>query len=230
LVTALYPTLCRLHAEDKAEFCRTTRAALETAALIAVPLAVGCGVYADLGVLIFSKSAFGGATDNLQILSLYVLLLYLSMPLGSALLAEGRQRQWTAIQSLCVVVSVVLDPVLIPWFQRRTGNGALGVSVSTVVSELLMVACAVYLVPKAVFDRAFFRQSMRVAIAGGLMVAVGYTRRWLTPWPSVPLACIAYVGCLRALGGLTDEQLRSLHQVLPRKLAARLARQTSTPT
>jgi O-antigen/teichoic acid export membrane protein len=228
LVTALYPTLCRLHGDDRAEFCRTTRAALVTAALIGVPLAVGCGVYADLGILIFSKSAFGPAADNLRILSLFVLLLYLSMPLGSALLAEGRQRQWTAIQSLCLVVSVVLDPWLIPVFQRHNANGGIGVGVSTVASELLMLAFAVYLLPRAIFDRAFFQQLSRIAIAGCVMAAAGYTRRWLTPWPSVPIACLVYVGCLRALGGLTNEQLRSLHQVLPRKLAARLTRQTTT--
>jgi len=60
------------------------------------------------------------------------------------------------------------------------------------------------------------------------MLAVGYTRIWLTPWPTVPLAGLAYVACLRALGGLTDERLRSLRHVVPRKLLDRFARQAST--
>ena len=46
-------------------------------------------------------------------------------------------------------MSLVLNPLLVPWFQQRAGNGGLGVSVATVVSEVLMVAGGFWLAPEA---------------------------------------------------------------------------------
>jgi hypothetical protein len=47
--------------------------------------------------------------------------------------AAGRQRKWALAQP-CLVVSLVLDPILIPWAQALYGNGV-GVCVSVVTAE-----------------------------------------------------------------------------------------------
>jgi O-antigen/teichoic acid export membrane protein len=129
LVGALYPTLCRLYATDLEAFKRTTRNALRGTSLMVIPVALGCLLYPDIGIAFYDRKSFLPAEMNVRFLSLFVLLLYFTMPLGICVLAAGRQRAWTIVQSSCIVVSLALDPIL-PWFQRRTGNGA-GVCVAT---------------------------------------------------------------------------------------------------
>ncbi|MEI9953265.1 MAG: hypothetical protein WDO74_30885 [Pseudomonadota bacterium] len=123
LIGALYPTLCRLWVSDPADFLRVTRGSLHSVALLVMPIALGCALYPDVGVAIFSKKAFGPAADDLRVLSAFLFLVYFTMPIGVCVLASGKQRAWSIVQSLCIAVSVVLDPILVPWFERRYGNG-----------------------------------------------------------------------------------------------------------
>src|SRR6185295_18618420 len=110
LIGALYPTLCRLYASDAEAFKKTANGALRGTSLLVMPLAFGCALYPDIGTTIYSRAAFAPAEANLRILSVFLFLMYFTMPLGTVLLASGRQRGWAVVQSLCVVVSVVLDP------------------------------------------------------------------------------------------------------------------------
>ena len=218
LIGALYPTLCRLYEEDRTEYLRMTNRALSTSAIVVVPLAVGTALFADTAIGIFSKEAFGPAADNLRLLSPFILLVYFSMPLGSALLAAGRQSAWAAVQLACVVVSIVLDPLLVPWFQLRTGNGGLGICVATLVSEVLMVSAGVWLTPRGVFDRHFAKTLSLAFVAGGAMVLVGLLLSSITPFVAAPASLVAYLVCLWGVGGAEEEQLAVLKGALARRL------------
>jgi O-antigen/teichoic acid export membrane protein len=218
LVSALYPTLCRLFESDTDGYRRTAKTALETSALAVVPLAVGCYLYADLGIeKIFSKEAYGPAADNLRMMAPFVFLLYFSMPLGVCILAAGRQRIWTGVQALCIVVSLVLDPLLIPWFQERTGNGGLGVCAAVVTAELIMVTAGIALMPKAVFDRELMTGLARLAVAGGAMFGAGHLLADMSPFLAAPIAGLTYLVSLRAIGGLKAEQLQLFKEIVSRK-------------
>ena len=92
LISALYPTLCRLHVEDREGYLRTVRSSLHSATMLVVPVALGCGIYPDIGIRIFGRQAFGPAEDDLRLLAVFVFLVYFSMVLGIALLAAGRAR------------------------------------------------------------------------------------------------------------------------------------------
>jgi len=221
LISALYPTLCRLFSEDIVEFRRSVGGALRTSTILVVPVALGCGLYADIGIRIFSRASFGPAEDNLRVLSVFVFLLYFSMILGSALAAAGLQRSWAVIQGACVAVSMLLDPLLVPWFGLHYGNGGLGVCVSTVVSEIFMVAGGFWLAPKGVIDRALVRGIALAAGAGAVMVL---TARLLAGAPSflaAPISVAAYAVCLWLIGGLDEEQTGMIRGIIARKLARR---------
>ena len=223
IIGALYPTLSRLHVEDPQGFVQTTRSSLRGTAVLAVPLALCCALYRDLGVQIFSKAAFGPAQGNLLVLSAFVFLLYFSMPIGSALLAAGKQRVWAVTQFLCVVVSVALNPFLIPWFQKNYANGGLGLCVATVVSEVGMVAIGIALSPSGVFDRGLVSTLFRTFLAGAAMGVTGWFLRWLTPFVAAPIALAVYAGALWAVGGVDKHQLTVVKQAIARKAARKAA-------
>ena len=225
LVSALYPTLCRLHAEDQTGFRETARTALRTASLVVGPLAFGTFLFADDAIRIFSKASFGPAADNLRFMAPLILLVYFSMPLGSSLLAAGRQRAWAGVQTLCVVTSLVLNPLLVPWFQQRVGNGGLGVCVAGVVSEVLMVTGGLWLLPRGIVDRALAR-AIGLTLASGAVMAVVARLLSETPvWVAAPCSVFACLAFLWVMGGIDQQQLALVKSIVAR----RIGRAASTP-
>ena len=202
LTMALYPDLCRLHGEDVVSFKRLASSSLRMTTILVVPIAAGCALYPEIGIALFSRKAFGPAADDLRILAVFVFLVYFSMALGIALLTAGRQRAWAMVQAVCVVVSVVLNPPLIRWFQAHITNGGLGICVTVVASEVLMVGAGVVLAPKGIFDRSLVRQLFVTFVAGGVMALVAWLLSGLSPFLAAPVAVTAYGVGLFALGGI----------------------------
>jgi O-antigen/teichoic acid export membrane protein len=219
LIGALYPTLCRLWVDDREDFLRVTRGSLHSVALIVMPIALGCALYPDVGIAIFSKKAFGPAADDLRVLSLFLFLVYFTMPVGTCVLAAGKQRAWSIVQSLCVAVSLVLDPLITPWFQRRYGNGGLGPCFAAVVSELIVVGCGLWLMPRGVFD-AKIRKTFFFALVSGLAMALAARLlKSVTPFVAGPIAVLAYVCALWATGEVNRSHFENIKGALVRRFS-----------
>jgi O-antigen/teichoic acid export membrane protein len=218
LIMALYPTLCRLHEEDRASFASTANVCLRTSVLLVVPVALGCALFPDLGILIFSKSSFGPAEANLRLFSVFLALMYVSMTLGCTLMAAGQKRVWVTTQVACVLISVVADPLLIPWFQRRYANGGLGVGVASVLSEVVMVVAGCVLAPPGVIDRALMRGLGLSLVAGVGMGAATYLLSSLPRILTAAIAVLVYFGCLWVIGGVDAEQRDMLMRTVLKKL------------
>ena len=217
LITALYPTLFRLHAEDRDAYRETAAGALRTATVLVVPLALGCAVFPQLGVAIFGQGAFGPALDNLRVLAPYVFLVYFSMTLGCCLSAAGRRRAWVLLQFGCVGAAAALDVLLIPWFQARTGNGGLGVAASLLIGEVFVVAGAAWLAPAGLLGRRFAITALRAAAGGLAMVLAASWLGGLTPWIAAPVSVATYMSVLLLLGG--PDVLRGIRELLGPRLA-----------
>jgi Na+-driven multidrug efflux pump len=147
-------------------------------------------------------------------LSVFVFLVYFTMTLGIFLLAAGRQRAWASAQAICVVVSAVLNPILIPWFQHRSGNGGLGVCIASVTSEALMIGAGIWLLPRGIFDRALIRGLLLAIVAGAAMVGAARVLSGLTSFVAAPVSVLTYVGCLWAMGGLNKDQTEILRSMI----------------
>ncbi len=219
LIASLYPTLSRLILEDPEQYNVTLRRAITGTGLLAIPLALGCALYSDLGVAIYGKGSYAPASQNLIVLSGLVLLVYFSMPLSSALLAVGRHVAWTAAQFGCVALRLVLNPLLIPWFQQHFGNGGLGVCVSSVVCEIVLVGVALYLIPRGVIDRSLATSLGKGAVAGIAMAAAALSLRNINPWLAAPISAAAYFIALYLAGGVDKTQLSRITDGLKSKLA-----------
>ena len=219
LIGALYPTLSRLWVEDKEDFLRVTRGALHSVALLVMPMALGCALYPALGVGIFGKQSFGPSEDDLRVLALFLFLVYFTMPIGICVLAAGKQRAWSLIQCLCLVVSLVFDPLLTPWFEHKYKNGGLGPCVASVISELLVVAFGLWLMPRGVFDARFRRTLLFAVLSGGAMAAVAWSLRSFNPFFSAPMAVMAYGVGLFVTGEITRDDIAKLKGTVTRKLS-----------
>jgi O-antigen/teichoic acid export membrane protein len=219
LIGALYPTLCRLWVEDQQDFRRVIRGSLHSVALLVMPIALGCALYPDIGIAVFSKKSFGPAADDLRVLSVFLFLVYFTMPVGICVMAAGKQRAWSVVQSLCVAVSLVLDPLLTPWFQRRFTNGGLGPCVASVVSEVIVVGCGLVLMPRGVFDARLRRTLYFAMLSGVAMIVVARLLRSVTPFVAAPVAVLAYAGALWVTGEIDRSHIAKVKNTLSRKLS-----------
>lgn len=219
LIGALYPTLCRLHVEDKREFVNVTRGALYGVALFAVPAALGCALFPELGVAIFGSDKFGGSAVNLRVMSLFVFLVYFSMPLGTCVLAADKHRVWTLVQCICVVVSVFANPFTIPYFQRVYGNGGLGPCVGIICSELLVVASGIALSPRGLFDRGLVKTLVLLGVSGGVMAGLAWLTKPVSLFLAVPLALLGYGVCAWFSGAVQPTTVDMVKGFVSRKLS-----------
>ncbi len=217
LVTALYPVLCRLFVEDARSFLETTRATVQTAVVLMVPIAMCCGLFPEAGVLVLGEEGYAPIVDNLRVMAAFVFLVYVSMPLGIAVLAAGRARAWSAVQGLCVVVSLVLDPILVRLFQASHGNGGLGICWARVASEVLMLVAGLILLPRGVLVAGMVGPVGKALLGGVAMAGLGWLlARHSFLWVA-PLTLVVYVGVLWATGGLNREQLAFLKGAASRR-------------
>ena len=223
MIVSLYPTLSRLIVEDLEQYKVTLRRSINGTGLLVIPLALGCALYSDLGIAIYGKSGYAPANQNLIVMSAMVLLVYFSMPLSSALLAAGRQVAWASAQFGCVVLRVVLDLLLIPWFQEHFGNGGLGVCVSTVLCEVVLVAVALYMIPHGVINRALAKVLGKGALAGIAMAAAALGLRSVNPWVAAPVATVVYFGTLYLLGGVDMAQVSRITDGIKNKVIRKSA-------
>jgi O-antigen/teichoic acid export membrane protein len=221
LGSALYPTLSRLYVEDRAEYNATVGRSLQGTALLAIPAALGCALYRAVGVRMFGRASFEHVEQNLLVLSSLVFLLYFSMPVGVAILAAGRQRPFAMVQCLCIVVSVALDPLLIPWFDSHYGNGGLGVCVANAVSEVLVLGAAMPLLPRGIGIRALAKSIGKGLVAAAAMAGVAFALGGITPYVAAPIAGLTYFGCLWLIGGIEPAHIEAVRGLVARKLARR---------
>ncbi|HTD72418.1 MAG TPA: polysaccharide biosynthesis C-terminal domain-containing protein, partial [Steroidobacteraceae bacterium] len=134
-----------------------------------------------------------------------------------------RQAAWAWAQFGCVLVKVILNPLLIPWFQKHYGNGGLGVCVSGVVCEIGLVAVALYMIPHGVIDRGLAKVLGKGVLAGGAMALAAWGLRVINPWLAAPIAVLVYFGALFLLGGVDMTQMSRITDGIKNKLARKRA-------
>lgn len=217
LATAFYPAWSRLWAQDRGAFATSVSTGLRASLVIALPIGLGCILYPDIGVALFSRKAFGPAMADVRVLAFFIFAFYVTRLGGSALAAADRSRAWSICQFVCPIVSLVADPVLIRFFQSHYGNGGLGVCVTTSANEVFLIASMVWLCPKGVFDRRFARTLLLALLAGGVMCGAALVLGRLPMVVSAVIAVAAYGACLWATGGFDAALVDSLRQSLGRK-------------
>jgi O-antigen/teichoic acid export membrane protein len=217
LGTASFPRLSEARGRPE-EFRRELRTAMRPLLVIASLGMVGTYLFADLAVsVVYSKQKFGPAIPVLQVFAPGLLLLFIDMQLGFAILAAGRSLGLAIAKAVSVVLGAALDVLLIPWCQARFGNGGIGVVLSYNLSELVMIVAALILIPRGALDRRSLADAARALVAGAGALAATWFLRAVSPILALPL-CIALFGALCvALRLVTREDLVTLRGLLRRQ-------------
>jgi O-antigen/teichoic acid export membrane protein len=218
LGAAALPRLSRV-AHDPDAFREETAIAERPIVWMAGLGAVGTWFFADVAIrVVYGHGGFEPAGAILSLFGLGLFLVFIDSFLATMIVALGRTASFSILKLTTVVLATVLEIFLIPYFQRRTGNGGLGVITSFVVCEPLIFAGLLVLLPRGSVGRTFFLDGARAigsaTVTGGLLLLVPT----LTPWLAIPACIVVYTAASLALGLLRGEDLRRLGRLFAREL------------
>jgi O-antigen/teichoic acid export membrane protein len=210
IVTPLYPALCR-QASNPPVFQHMVRRSTIASLLLMVPASAAIVALAPVipGLLGWSES-FQNSVPLMVVLALSMPVVGADMVLAVALSALRRERVWLFVAVAAAVANPAGNALLIPLFERTMGNGAIGAAVMTLLTELLMMGGALWLLPRGIFDRATVWTGACVVMAGGCLAAVTIVLRPVF----LPLAIVAggsvYLVLALLLGAVRRDDLNAL--------------------
>jgi O-antigen/teichoic acid export membrane protein len=175
LMTALLPTLSRIHALGPEGAAPLARRALGAVAIIMLPLGVGLSLTSRELISFFPyPPEFGNSVPVLTVMAWAVPVTALLTILGTIAMAIDRQKIWAIAMAVTVGLNVAMNAVVIPWTQSAFDNGAIGAAATTLFTECLMIAFGIYLLRRIIFERGLMITLAKVGIAVSLMGFVVY--------------------------------------------------------
>ena len=217
LANAAYPRFS-VTAGDHARFRKTLHDTLRPLFFLAVLGAVGTYLFADVAIgIVYSTQQFGPSGDILRAFTPAMVLVFLDMLLGTAILAAGSALPLAGTKLLSVGVITALELFLIPLCQARFGNGGIGVMLSFAGGELVMVAGALRLLPRGAMDPRIALDVLRAGVAGaGTLMIV----RWfgnVAPVVTIPGCILVFTLLAVAVRLVTRADLAAIAGALWRR-------------
>jgi O-antigen/teichoic acid export membrane protein len=136
--TAWLPRLSAMYSQGAEELKRASRAPLELALILSLPVCVGAALVAGPLLVALYGADFARATPVLVILAIATIPTYLNIIVATILIAAGRQAAWTVVLLGAGVFNIAINAVLIRYFQDHFHNGAIGAAWALLMTEMLM--------------------------------------------------------------------------------------------
>ncbi len=214
-MTAMYPSLSRLYSDSPDGHNRLTQKSFELMLLISIPLGLGLAAVAGPLVELLFGSEFENAAAVMAVGGVVTSLTYLTTVLGMFLISMDRQRQWTRFIALGALLSIPLDLALVPLFQTHFDNGAIGGAVAYLITETIVLAGAVALLPRRALGPHSLKFTARVIAAGLVMVGVIYPLRNLALPIQVSGGALTYATMVVLLRLIAADDRQLLRSYLP---------------
>lgn len=212
IMTAVLPALTRFHAQDRAAMRVAVEKSMLAVLTTGIPLAAALTLLSGeiIGFLRYPPE-FKNSVPLLSLLAITLPITGSLMIIGTVVIAADKQKEWAATMTVTAVISLLINVVLIWLFDRANGNGAIGVATAAVLSEGLLIAIGVRLVPAGLLGWNVARSALRCLAAALVMLAtMGAVKLALDPG-LVPLLLVGapvYAAALLAVRGVTVGELR----------------------
>lgn len=216
LSMAVFPVLSR-QAGEKDSVVPMTAKSLEIILLGGVPVAIATYAFAeDIIALLFGLAGYHGSVVILKALVPGLLLVYVDFVLVTSIIAMDRQRTWSIVALAAIPLSIGLNYLLIPLFEREAGNGGIGSAIATNITEFGILCSALALLPRGFFPRGFWKQPAKTFVAGGAMGGVIFALQGTgLPW-MVVAACsiLVFAGVVLLTGAIHPDERRFIVSTL----------------
>ena len=215
LGTAWFPRLVGAFESDPKSLGQEARRNVELVLLLSVPICAATAVGARPVIHLLYGPAYDGAIPVMVVLGFCLVPMYLGITFGQMLVASKRPSVLTALLVVGSAANAGLNLLLIPYFQTRYRNGAVGSALSLLATEVLITSAGFALVGRGVLGRAEIGRLAKTSAATVLMVGVAYLLR---PWgvPGLVLAGVTFVAAALLMRILTPEEWAMTRHVFGR--------------
>lgn len=207
LSTAIFPAMARSHTDGTQRAKSLMSKSFDLTFLIAVPIGLGLAVISDGVIALLFGPEFAPSAQVLALMGGTLIFMYQNIVIGQFLISIDRQNTWTIVMALGVALTIVLDLILVPWFQRTEGNGAIGAAVSYIITESLMFGAGIILLPRGLLGWTNIGTAARTLLAGLLMALCCWWARDLFIAIPIGIGVVVYVGAVLLLQIVPAEDL-----------------------
>jgi len=139
---SLYPVMSRFFISSENALKTSYEKSVKYLFCLGLPIAVGTTLLSDKIILLLYGEPFLNSIIALQILIWATLFMFLNYPLGTVLVSINRERLSLFNGSMCVIINITLNLLLIPKFSY------VGASIATVVTEATLFLLGYYFISK----------------------------------------------------------------------------------
>jgi O-antigen/teichoic acid export membrane protein len=219
-MSTVFPAIARKFASPGEAANVATRRSFNLMLLVAVPIGLGMTLVARPIVdLLFGLEQFGHSVANLRIFGLCMVFVCIDVVLGSVLIANDKQKQWSYAAISAAALNPLLNLVLIPLTSAKMGNGGYGAAIATLITEIYMMVVAIKLLPPGIFDEQAKLTAVKAALAGALMMGVVAPLEFLGLVPVLAVGAVIYLASVVMLRVLPEEDVAHLLHALRRRSA-----------
>lgn len=228
---AIFPIMSRLWGEDNTSLSRPMQKSLDFMLLSGVPISIAVFAFSkEIIHLFYGEQFYDQSILLLMIFSAGVLLFYIDIMLGTALLASDKQKQMTINSLLAVIVNITLNYLLIPYTQAHLGNGGIGAAIATLGTELFVMIAMLVIMDRKILTGATVTVQLKALFAGTLMAAAIWLARIIDSHLVIQgmVGITVYIAAVLLTKGVTQHDLALLKHVIPSRLLKNKAQISST--
>lgn len=207
---AFFPAFSQHGKTISDEFTRLVNRASHIVLFVTAPAAVGIALIANDLVHWLYKPEYGGSIVLIQILAFHVPLAALGTVLVTALISSDRMRRYIWVSAVAAIGNPLLCYPAVRITQDRYGNGAIGAAIMTVITEIWVVAGALWLRSPGVIDRRETARIGRIVVASGLMVPAVLLVRDTPLIVQVLVGGATYAVAALGLGAISMGEIRQM--------------------
>lgn len=222
LSVAIFPVLARLWKTENSTLTRTTKKSLDLVMIVGIPISIGVFAFSEqIIAILFGLDGYASSIILLKVFAVGLLLVYVDFIIGTTILAVDRQRHWSVVAFLAIIVNVVLNYLFIPYTQLHSGNGGVGAAIATIITEFFVMCAALSLLPRDFFAGAGIAAQVKSIVAGIIMAVVIYfCNKWGWHWiAQASIGSVVYCMAILSMQTLEPTEVSFIKNYLsPRNL------------
>ena len=187
-IAVIFPVMSKFYKNDKKLLVISFEKSVKYLMLLMIPLAVGTVFYSlDIIQLIYGNQ-YDASSSVLSILIWTVCLLFISGAANTLLNASHKETTVTKIYAIAAIFNIALNFIMIPYFSY---NGA---AVTTVLSDVLIVALQVYVIYRIGHrvNKKLYSDLIKIIIGSAVLGIALYFLN-LNMWIAIPVGIIIYL-------------------------------------
>ena len=208
LMISLFPLMSTYFKSSKEKLIKSYTLGNKYLLIVMLPIAIGVTLLSNKIILLIYGTEFIYSTTVLQILIWSIVFGSVNSVLLNLLVSINRQKLNTWSMSICAIVNVVLNLILIPILSY---NGA---AIATVATNVVLLIASFYFVSKYLQVLPMHKIMVKPVISGLVMGAFVYYFIDFNVFLLVPLAAMIYLVTLLALKTFTMEDIDIVKKIM----------------